>query len=294
MARYLDPKNDLVFKKIFGHHPALLKSFLNAILPLPDDCVIESVTYLSPESVPELAALKNSIVDVRCCDNHGRHFIVEMQLQWTGDFIKRMLFNTAATYVRQLEKGKKYEHLSPVYGLALLDDTFTSEEKWFHHYHMANVHDGSKNLDDIQLVLIELPKFKPNNIVGKRLTVLWLRFLKEIKDGTEVIDPSLFEVEEIKEALRLLEVASYNAAELLAYDQRWDVVSSERTLISGKFAEGKAEGKAEERNMLVMNMHHQRLPMKQICTIAKLSQDEVQKIIEAAEYSQITYTTSIK
>ncbi|MCX6958086.1 MAG: Rpn family recombination-promoting nuclease/putative transposase [Verrucomicrobiae bacterium] len=288
MARYLDPKNDLVFKKIFGHHPALLKSFLNAILPLPDDCVIESLTYLSPESVPELAALKNSIVDVRCCDNHGRHFIVEMQLQWTGDFIKRMLFNTAATYVRQLEKGKKYEHLSPVYGLALLDDTFTSEEKWFHHYRMANVHDGSKNLDDIQLVLIELPKFKPNNIVGKKLTVLWLRFLKEIKDGTEVIDPSLFEVEEIKEALRLLEVASYNAAELLAYDQRWDVVSSERTLISGKFAEGKAEGKAEERNTLVMNMHHEGLLMKQICTIAKLSQDEVQKIIEAAECSQIT------
>lgn len=28
--RYLDPKNDLTFKKIFGEHPHLLKSFLNA------------------------------------------------------------------------------------------------------------------------------------------------------------------------------------------------------------------------------------------------------------------------
>ena len=32
--RYLDPKNDLTFKKVFGEHPHLLRSFLNALLPL--------------------------------------------------------------------------------------------------------------------------------------------------------------------------------------------------------------------------------------------------------------------
>ncbi|MFI0348393.1 MAG: Rpn family recombination-promoting nuclease/putative transposase, partial [Chthoniobacterales bacterium] len=168
MVRYLDPKNDLIFKKIFGEHPNLLKSFLNAILPLPEDCFIESLTYLKSENVPALPFLKSSIVDVRCLDNHGRHFIVEMQLQWTKDFIKRMLFNTASTYVRQLEKGKNYEHLSPVYGLAFIDANFTEEASWFHHYRMTNAHDGARNLDDIQIVLIELPKFKPTNIQDKR------------------------------------------------------------------------------------------------------------------------------
>jgi hypothetical protein len=58
--RYLDPKNDLIFKKIFGHHPDLLKSFLNAVLPLPEDCVIEKITYLTPESVPELQEMEYS------------------------------------------------------------------------------------------------------------------------------------------------------------------------------------------------------------------------------------------
>ncbi|MDR2763613.1 MAG: Rpn family recombination-promoting nuclease/putative transposase, partial [Tannerella sp.] len=37
MARYLDPKNDLIFKRIFGTHPHLLTSFLNALMPLPPD-----------------------------------------------------------------------------------------------------------------------------------------------------------------------------------------------------------------------------------------------------------------
>ena len=36
MARYLDAKNDLMFKRIFGEHPDLLTSFLNALIPLAE------------------------------------------------------------------------------------------------------------------------------------------------------------------------------------------------------------------------------------------------------------------
>jgi hypothetical protein len=46
MARYLDPKNDLVFKRIFGEHEDLLLSFLNALMPLEKGRVIKSLTYL--------------------------------------------------------------------------------------------------------------------------------------------------------------------------------------------------------------------------------------------------------
>ena len=31
--RYLDPKADLTFKKVFGDHPYFIISFLNALLP---------------------------------------------------------------------------------------------------------------------------------------------------------------------------------------------------------------------------------------------------------------------
>ena len=34
MAKYLDPKADLTFKKVFGEHPDLVMSLLNALLPL--------------------------------------------------------------------------------------------------------------------------------------------------------------------------------------------------------------------------------------------------------------------
>lgn len=49
MPKYLDPKADLTFKKVFGEHPNLVLSLLNALLPLPEGMEIKSVSYLSPE-----------------------------------------------------------------------------------------------------------------------------------------------------------------------------------------------------------------------------------------------------
>ena len=51
MARYLDPKNDLTFKRIFGEHPDLLISFLNALLPFEPGRHIIEVEYLLTELV---------------------------------------------------------------------------------------------------------------------------------------------------------------------------------------------------------------------------------------------------
>jgi len=76
-ARFLDPKTDIVFKKIFGQNPDLIKSFLNGVLPLRDDQMIEEVTYLTAERSPRIPTMKNTIVDVKCRDQTGRIFIVD-------------------------------------------------------------------------------------------------------------------------------------------------------------------------------------------------------------------------
>ena len=54
MAKYLDPKADVTFKKVFGEHKNLVMSLLNALLPLEDGKQVESIEYLPPELVPEL------------------------------------------------------------------------------------------------------------------------------------------------------------------------------------------------------------------------------------------------
>ena len=84
--KYLDPKADLTFKKIFGNHPKRLISLLNALLPLSEEEQIHEIEYLPTELVPELEGHKNTIVDVLCTDARSRKFCVEMQMEWSNAF----------------------------------------------------------------------------------------------------------------------------------------------------------------------------------------------------------------
>ena len=246
--KYLDPKNDLTFKKVFGQHPHLLKSFLNALLPLAEGQIIESLQYLPTELVPEIPVLKNTIVDVRCTDNFGRQFIVEMQMLWTDSFRNRILFNASKAYIKQLEKTKEYKLLQPVYALSLINDTFEHQlPDFYHHYQIVNLLHPERQLKGLEFVFIELPKFKPQNISDKKLQILWLRYLTEIEDGTQNISAELFENIEIKEALEHIQESSFSKDELEQYDRYWDSVRTEKTLYLDAEIKGKAEGKAEGR-----------------------------------------------
>jgi predicted transposase/invertase (TIGR01784 family) len=109
-----------------------LKSFLNALLPL--DVPIRDLEYLPADLVPEIPLLKHSIVDVRCRDENGRQFIVEMQMLWTDSFKTRVLFNASKAYVRQLDKGSEYRQLQPVYALSLVNEIFEHDVENFYHH----------------------------------------------------------------------------------------------------------------------------------------------------------------
>ena len=67
-VRYLDPKNPYTFKKVFGQHPHLLKSFLNALLPLEPDAQIEELESLPSNLVPKVPEVRKNIVNARCVD----------------------------------------------------------------------------------------------------------------------------------------------------------------------------------------------------------------------------------
>ena len=163
--RYLDPKNDLIFKRVFGEHPNITISFLNALLPLEVGNEIISIEYMQTELVPEKPHLiKNSIVDVRCKDSFERQFIVEMQMIWAETFKYRVLFNASKTFVRQLQKTEDYIKLKTVFALSLIDDIFEKEsEESYHHYILTNQTDLTKTIDGLQLIFVELPKYKWKN-----------------------------------------------------------------------------------------------------------------------------------
>ena len=248
-GKYLNPKADLTFKKIFGEHPHLVKSLLNALLPLDEGKQIEHVEYMPVELVPENPGKKNSIVDVRCRETGGRHFIVEMQMNWNNEFQRRVVLNASKAVVKQLDEGEDYTLLQPVYSLNLINDVGfdAGPDEFYHDYAIVNVEHTDRIIEGLRFVFVELPKFKPQTIAEKKMAVLWLRFLTEIDEATEQVDAELLENPDTAEALQILEKSAYSEGQLYAYEYFWDAVVNERVAIEGGYKRGRAEGRAEGR-----------------------------------------------
>lgn len=289
--RYLDPKADLTFKKVFGEHEDLVISLLNALLPLRADEEVIEVEYLPAELVPDNPLRKNSIVDVRCVDAVGRQFIVEMQMVWSPEFLQRVLFNSAKAYVRQLDKGFDYSLLKPVYSLNLVNDIFEPQlPEYYHYFKLVHEEHTEKVIDGLHLVFVELPKFTPHSMSEKKMQVLWLRYLTEIKDGTEKIPQELLDNAEIGKAISVLETSSYNDAQLASYDKFWDTISIEKTLYNSGERKGREEGlmegeavgmekgRAEEKRKITSGMKQAGIPLETIAVITGLPLEEVKSI----------------
>lgn len=242
--RYLNPKADLTFKKVFGEHPDLIMSLLNALLPFESaDDEIEEIEYLTPELVPDTPLKKNSIVDVRCRDRRGRQFIVEMQMLWSSAFMQRVLFNASKAYVRQLDGNVRYELLQPVYSLSLVNDIFEPDlPGYYHDYRIVQVEHTDKVIEGLRFIFVELPKFTPQTYNEKKMQVLWLRYLTEIDDKTREVPGELLANPEIKKAVNQIEVSAYNDAQLLGYDDFWDAVRVEKTIVSDALRKGLEQG----------------------------------------------------
>ena len=244
--RYLDPKADLTFKKVFGEHPDLVISLLNALLPFKTkEEEIQCVEYLTPEMVPENPLRKFSIVDVRCKDQRGRQFIVEMQMVWSPEFMQRVMFNSAKAYVRQLDKKEDYRLLEPVYSLNLVNDVFLKDvPEYYHYYRMVHEKHTEKVIDGLHLVFVELPKFTPHTMNEKKMQVLWLRYLTEIDGYMETVPQELLDNPEINKAMEVVEESAFSPEQLLGYDKFWDIIRTETTLYNSGVRQGREEGEA--------------------------------------------------
>ena len=292
MPKYLDPKADLTFKKIFGQHKHLVMSLLNALLPLPDGMEIKSVEYMPTENIPDNPGKKYSIVDVYCTDNLDRSFIVEMQSVWNTEFFVRTLFNVASVYTKQLEKGMSFGDLKDVYALCLVNDKKAFEQyggsEYIQEYYLTNKnHPKDDRRTDLSMVFVVLPNFKPQNRVVKKMHDLWLKFLTEIDENTIDADPELIENEETKEALDLLRTSAFTDGEMLAYEKYWLDVSTEKSALERERKEGRAEGIAEgraegEKNKAIAIARYLKslgtMTLEQIAEATQLSIDEISNL----------------
>ena len=76
--KYLDPKADLTFKKIFGNHPDRLKNLLNSLQSLNEDELIQQQQYLPTTEELEISGFSDA--ELRVYDKFWDSVSVERTL----------------------------------------------------------------------------------------------------------------------------------------------------------------------------------------------------------------------
>ena len=255
--RFINPKTDYAFKKIFGSEQShdILISFLNAILYNGHN-TIEQIEILNPYLAPRIRGVKDTYLDVNADLNNNTTVIIEMQVLNVDGFEKRILYNAAKAYSLQLETGEDYTLLDPVIALTITDfEMFPELNQLISRFILK---EKEYLIDypiyDIELVFVELPKFKKAIDDLETLADKWLYFLKSAKQ-LQVIPDSMNVVPEIRKAFEIANQANFSQDELddlehremFIHDQRNAIKKALRQGLEQGLEQGKMEGRRETR-----------------------------------------------
>ena len=302
--QYYDPKTDVVFKKVFGEHKNLTISLLNAVLKLEGKQRIQDVEYLPSEIIPLSDGKRRSVVDVKCKAGDDDYFIVEMQMYWSSDFLRRVQYNCSKFYASLYNKGIRYYQMKRIFAINILNDVYQNDnDNNYHRYTMSEVGNPASTIPGIEILCIELPKFKPQNYAQSKMLRLWQTFLTSVNagDDEDAIPDELFENDETKEALELCKNLTEDEQRL--YDGFWDLESlnldRENTVkeiartvgLAQGLAEGRAEGREEGEKIGIEKGEKQKaiaiarslkslgkMTVEEIAAATNLTTDEIAKI----------------
>ncbi|WP_168464189.1 Rpn family recombination-promoting nuclease/putative transposase [Wolbachia endosymbiont of Ctenocephalides felis wCfeT] len=252
ISKFLDPKNDVAFRRIFGteKNKDILIHFLNDILGFTDVNGIKEIEFLSTIQDPDIAAKKQSIVDVLCRDSSGIQYICEMQVAKTKGFEKRAQYYAAKAYTRQADKDDQYHNLKEIIFIAIADCVlFPNKEEYKSDHIILDRNSYEHNLKDFYFTFIELPKFPKTkedqleNIVEK-----WIYYFKYADETSEeglekIIGSDLI----IKKAYEELNRFNWSEKEYIEYEQEVKRTLDEQAILEQKLDDTTEKGKKEGR-----------------------------------------------
>ena len=214
--RFISPKTDFAFKKIFGSEQShdVLISFLNAML-YDGQSRISQLEILNPYLAPRIRGVKDTYLDVKAKLDNGTSVIIEMQVLNIEGFEKRILYNAAKAYSIQLGIGQSYSQLNPVIALTITDFVMFPEINQLTSRFILKEKDFLIDypIYDLELVFVELPKFDKALMVLETLADKWLYFLKHALD-LDVVPESMNSVPEIRQAFEFAREGNLSAEEL--------------------------------------------------------------------------------
>lgn len=291
IQRIITPKNDVVFKRIFGKrgNEEILKSFLESILDLKiSDLILDCNT----EILPEIYSGKLSRVDVLARLSDGTLVDIEIQTKEKGFKEKRCLQYWSRLYSQDIEKGKDYLQLNKTICIWIVDSIVYEEFKEYEStWKVQETRYGIQgHFSDFEIHIIELQKFRNTDIIKPSKKEFWLWFIDYTKK--ELVNMGVKDVKELEKAYEeykriTSDKALMNAIinmDMAEMDRAQEITDArqegrEEGIKEGE-VRGEARGKEENKIEIAKKMLEAKVDIEKISEFTGLTIEEVEKLKE--------------
>ena len=278
--RFVDIKNDIAFRKIFGNEnkKEILISFLNAALKLENQNRIKSLTLLNPFQLPKIKGSKVTVIDVKATDDKGSVFIIEMQFTDKKGLDKRIQYYGAKGYSSQIDNGDEYLKLKPMIFIGILDFEYFDSLNFISRHLIMDCETGERKFKDLEFNFIELQKFNKGINQLDNLIDKWIYFIKN--SGNLEVIPENTDDNGLLTAYNDAEKHNWTKEELEEYEYAQMREQDEKGEI--QLAEERARGQAKEQEKIdtVLRLNKNGVSIEIIALSTEFAIERVKEILK--------------
>jgi len=299
MIQLLDIKVDIVFKEFFGDkaNKEILESFINAVLGLKGDNIIEVEEFLDPRKMRIEVGKPTTFMDISVKTKGGERYIIEMQTYNHEGFDKRLLYYLGKDYTEQLDylkdlqkqiKKKQigWRELPRVHVIAIIDfhrsvankDGILNGKSVTETYAFQPVFDQDNDhlFDQWKATLVDLKKFEDKPLEDlHKYRERWFFLLKNASRIKEEEIKKLKQDPIFNMAIERLERLSSDPKTRKAYEESINEQRNQISIMAASFKEGREEGREEEKLKMANALLKIGLPPSQISGVTGFSLEEI-------------------
>ena len=278
IKKLLNPKNDYVFKRIFGYvgNEEITKGLISAII---DDIEITNIKLDLQEITPEdLKDDKFGILDIRAEINNTIQTNIEMQMVDKKDIENRIMFYWSRLYASSIKKGEKYIKAKKTIIILFTDYEIKGHEKIEKYLSKWQIREEEYKeiilTENLEICIIELPKYEKYTSENTKLNA-WVKFIRKPEDiSMEDVNNN----EALKKAKEVLdEISGDKREEELAFQRLMYKMDIEATEAAG-YDRGIEQGVAMEKLEIARNMLKKEISIETIIECTGLTKEEIEKI----------------
>jgi len=236
LPKILPPKNDFVFKALFGdkRNVNTLIAFLDVVLKKK----IKKIDFCDPINKQRSEADKLSILDVKVELDDGEIVNVEMQSRYFKDMRKRITHYSCELITDQLGSGDDYGMIKPVISVAVVKKSLIKESRKCHNVFSMLEEEEKFEFNGLQKIhILDLSRIKTE----KNETLAdWLTFIDSEKEE------DFMKVAKKNEAINLafeeLKALSNNKEQRMLYQARLRMLRDGRAELKDEFEKGEKRG----------------------------------------------------